>query len=101
VKVLSRWLGGRRWTLVGDGAYACVHLAHRCVARSVILISRWRLDSQRYAFPDPHAPPRRGPKPLKGKRLTALGHRVAEADRRGKDLEIPWWRHDASGPGLE
>ena len=27
---------------------------------------------------------------MKGKRVTALEHRVAEAYRRGKDLEIPW-----------
>jgi len=93
VNVISRWLGGRRWTLVGDGAYACVHLAHRCVARSVTLISRLRLDAQLYAFPGarPNAPRRRGPKPLKGKRLTALENRVAEAYRRGKDLEMPWY----------
>ena len=91
IDVISRWLGGRRWTLVGDGAYACVHLAHRCVARSVTLIGRLRLDSRLYAFPNPDAPRRRGPKPLKGKRLTALKQRVAEADRRGKDLEIPWY----------
>lgn len=61
------------------------------MARSVTLISRLRLDSQLYAFPNPDAPRHRGPKPLKGKRLTALEPRVAEAYRRGKDLEIPWY----------
>jgi hypothetical protein len=91
VKVISRWLGRRRWTLVGDGAYACVHLARMCAARSVTRISRLRLDAQLDAFPDPNAPRRRGPKPLKGKRLTALKDRVAEASERGKDLEIPWY----------
>lgn len=30
VKVISRWLGKRRWTLLGDGAQACVHLARVC-----------------------------------------------------------------------
>jgi len=89
VKAISRWLGGRRWTLVGDGAYACVHLARLCTARSVTLISRLRLDAQLYAFPDPNAPRRRGPKPLKGKWLTALKARVAAAVRDGTDLEIP------------
>ena len=91
VNVISRWLGGRRWTLVGDGAYACVHLARVCAAQSVTLISRLRLDAQLYAFPDPNAPRRRGPKPLKGKRLTALKDRVAEARQHGKDLEYPWY----------
>lgn len=46
VKVIGRWLGHRRWTLVGDGAYACVYLARLWAARSVTLISRWRLDAQ-------------------------------------------------------
>lgn len=91
VKVISRWRGPRRWTLVGDGAYACVHLAQVCVARSVTLISRLRLDARLYAFPSRTTPPRRGPKPLKGKRLTALENRLAEAYRRGKDLEVPWY----------
>jgi hypothetical protein len=91
VKVITRWLGGRRWTLIGDGGYACVHLAHVCVARGVTLISRLRLDAQLYAFPDRNAPRRRGPKPLKGKRLPSLKERVQEALAYGKDLEIPWY----------
>ena len=91
VKVITRWLGGRRWTLIGDGAYACVHLAHGCIAQGVTLISRLRLDAQLYAFPAPHAPSRRGPKPLKGKRLPSLKARVQEALAYGKDLDIPWY----------
>ncbi len=91
VNVVSRWLGPRRWTLIGDGGYACVRLAHACVARGVTLISRLRLDAQLYAFPDRHAPRRPGPKPLKGKRLPALKDRVTEALAYGKDLEIPWY----------
>jgi hypothetical protein len=91
VKVIGRWLGHWPWTLVGDGAYACVSLARLYAARWVTLISRLRLDAQWYAFPDRHAPRRRGPKPLKGQRLTALKDRVAEAYRRGKNLEVPWY----------
>jgi hypothetical protein len=91
VKVITRWLGGRRWTLLGDGAYACVHLAHVCMGRGVTLISCLRLDAQLYAFPALHAPNRRGPKPLKGKRLPSLKERVKEALAYGKDLDIPWY----------
>ena len=91
VQAISRWLGGRRWTLLGDGGYACVHLAHAGVARGGTLISRLRLDAQLYAFSDRNAPRRRGPKPLKGKRLPALKDRIAEALAYGKDLEIPWY----------
>lgn len=92
VKVVSRWLGQRAWVLVGDGTYACVRLARACAAaRSVTLVSRLRLDARLYAFPCPPVPHRRGPKPRKGKRCAALGHRLAEAYRRGKDVEIPWY----------
>ena len=91
VKVITRWLGGRRWTLIGDGAYACVHLAHGCRGQGVTLISRLRLDAQLYSFPASNAPPRRGPKPLKGKRLPSLKARVQEALAYGKDLDIPWY----------
>jgi hypothetical protein len=45
-KVIGRGLGHRPWTLVGDGAYACVSWARLCAARSVTLISRRRLDAQ-------------------------------------------------------
>jgi hypothetical protein len=91
VKAIARWRGGRRWTLLGDGAYACVHLAHVCIGRGVTLISRLRLDAQLYAFPDRNAPRRCGPQPLKGKRLPSLTERVQEALAYGKDLEIPWY----------
>ena len=68
-----------------------MHLARLCAARSVTLISRLRLDAQLYAFPDPNAPRRRGPKPLKGRWLTALNARIAAVVRDGTDLEIPWY----------
>lgn len=93
VKSVSRWLEQRAWVLVGDGAYACVRLARSCAAaaRPVTLISRLRLDAQLYDFPRPPVPHRRGPKPLKGKRCPALGQRLAEVYRRGKDVEVPWY----------
>jgi hypothetical protein len=40
VKVVSRWLGERRWVLLGDGTYACVRLAGACAraTRPVTLV---------------------------------------------------------------
>ena len=67
----------------------CVRLARACAAGAVTLISRLRLDAQRYALPSRTAPRRRGPKPLQGKRRLALGNRLAEAYWRGTDLEVP------------
>jgi len=91
VKVVARWLGTRRWVLIGDGAYASVRLGHTVVAHRGVLISRLRLDAQLYEFPDPTAPRRRGPKPQKGVRMPALAHRVAAARHHGFRVEMPWY----------
>ena len=93
VKVVSRWLRGRNWTLVGDGTYACVGLALACAAEgsTVRLISRLRLDARLYNFPV-SVPGRRGPKPQKGrKKRKALKDRIDEARRRGKLIEVAWY----------
>ena len=93
VKVVSRWLGGRTWWLVGDGAYACVRLALAAVAEgsTVTLISRLRLDARLYDFPVVVSG-RRGPKPQKGrKKRKTLKDRIDEAKRRGKRVEIDWY----------
>ena len=42
VKVVSRWLAGRSWVLVGDGGYACVTRARPCQSSGVTLVSRLR-----------------------------------------------------------
>ncbi len=93
VKAISRWLGERRWRLVGDGAYACVCLALAGVAEgsTMTLISRLRLDARLYDFPVA-VPGRRGPEPRKGRRKRkALKDRIDEAMRRGKRVEIAWY----------
>ena len=65
VKIASRWLK-RPWTLLGDGAYACMDLAITCIQRNVTLISRLRLDAQLFEFAVPEKK-KLGRKPIKGK----------------------------------
>jgi hypothetical protein len=65
--LVSRWLK-RQWSLVGDGAYACMDLALTCVKLNVALISRLRLDAQLYEFPV-FEKKKLGRKPIKGKRI--------------------------------
>lgn len=43
MRVVCRWLHGRTWILIGDGAYACLHLAQACIKNGVALISRLRM----------------------------------------------------------
>ena len=94
VKQVARWLDQRRWVLIGDGGFACVHLALTCVdlVAPVTLISRLRLDAQLYDFPPPQRPGRRGPKPAKGrKKRWALKARIEQAKRHGKETTVAWY----------
>lgn len=68
VSVVSRWMIRKPWVLLGDGAYACMDLAHHCLAKGAILISRFRLDAQLFEEPE-YKPKMRGRRPIKGKRI--------------------------------
>ena len=46
ISAVNLWLSAKAWILLGDGAYACMNLAHHCLKRNVTLISRFRLDAQ-------------------------------------------------------
>src|SRR5215208_245138 len=76
------WFPGRRFTLVGDGAYACKRLLEGLDER-VTFVGRLRGDAALY---DPRVPPprkgKRGPKAKKGPRLPAPKEAAAKADRK-------------------
>ncbi len=90
VKQVSRWLGPAAFARVGDGAHACVSLAHACLACQVTRVSRLRLDARLYDFPE--SPPRgkRGRKPKKGARLMPLKEQVADTNRAWQEAEVTW-----------
>lgn len=91
VNVVSRWLSYAAWTLVGDGAYASVVLAHACVTSNVTLVSRLRLDARRHDFPEPQPKGKRGRKPKKGKRLPKLGELASDPNQPWQEAEIAWY----------
>jgi len=91
VKVVSRWLGGRPWVLVGDGGYACVKLARTCQASGVTLVSRLRLDAQLHAFPGPVPAGKRGRKPKKGPRCPQLRTLVTPSEPAWQSVEVAWY----------
>jgi hypothetical protein len=76
------WYPGRRFTLVGDGAYACKALLVGLDER-VTFVGRLRGDAALY---DPRVPRakagRRGPKAKKGPRLPAPKEAATKADRK-------------------
>jgi DDE superfamily endonuclease len=76
------WLPGRRFTLVGDGAYASKALLGALDER-VTFVGRLRGDAALY---DPHVPKarpgRRGPRAKKGPRLPSPKEAAGKADRK-------------------
>jgi hypothetical protein len=76
------WFPGRRFTLVGDGAYACKEMLAAPDQR-VTFVGRLRGDAALY---DPRVPlpreGRRGPKPKKGPRRPSPREAAARADRK-------------------
>ena len=91
VKVVSRWLAGRSWVLVGDGGYACVKLARTCQSAGVTLVSRLRLDAQLHAFPSPVPAGKRGRKPKKGLRLPHLRTLVDAPEQAWQTGTVDWY----------
>jgi hypothetical protein len=89
VKLVSRWLKGVAWILVGDGAYACMDLAQTCIKRNVTLISRLRLDAQLFEFPE-FFPKQLGRKPIKGNRIK-LKKLLDASDLDWQSLTVTWY----------
>jgi hypothetical protein len=86
------WFPGRRFTLVGDGAYAAKPLLAGLDER-VTFVGRLRGDAAVY---DPRVPPatkgQRGRKATKGPRLPSPKQAAAKADRRRSAAGAEVWR---------
>jgi hypothetical protein len=90
VRLVTRWVK-RSWILIGDGAYACVALGHRCTDSGVTLISRLRLDASLYEAPPPVTEKRRGRKRIKGSRITALKEQATQANAAWQEVSVRWY----------
>lgn len=90
VKLVSRWLRGASWVLLGDGAYACMALAKTCKQRNVTFISRLRLDAQLFEFPKEIPKGKRGRKPVKGTRIQ-LKQLLTDSQQTWQSLTVQWY----------
>jgi DDE superfamily endonuclease len=89
------WFPGRRFTLVGDGAYASKVLLGGLDER-VTFVGRLRGDAALYDPRVPKAKPgKRGPKAKKGPRLPGPKEAAAKADRK-RTASGPWVWQDVS-----
>jgi hypothetical protein len=91
VRLVARWMETAAFTVVGDGAYASVALAHACVAHHATLVSRLRLDARRYGFPSTPPPGKRGRKPKKGRRLPSLKSLLEDSTQPWRETEVAWY----------
>jgi hypothetical protein len=79
------WFPGRRFILVGDGAYACKEML-RDLDERVTFVGRMRGDAAVYDPRVPAARPgQRGPKAKKGPRLPKPKEAASKADRKRSD----------------
>jgi hypothetical protein len=86
------WFPDRRFTLVGDGAYACRALLEGLDGR-VTFVGRVRGDAALYDPRVPKARPgKRGPKAKKGPRLPCPKEAAAKADRKRTAAGAWVWR---------
>lgn len=85
------WWPGRRFTLVGDGAYACKELLADLDGR-VAFVGRLRGDAAVYDVRVPVAKKgKRGPKAKKGPRLPSPREAARQADRKRTDRGAWLW----------
>jgi Transposase DDE domain len=90
--VVLGWFPERRFTLVGDGAYACKALLENLDGR-VTFVGRVRGDAALYDRHVPRARPgKRGPKAKKGPRLPCPKEAAAKADRKRTAAGAWVWR---------
>lgn len=91
VRIVRRWVPQRAIIFVVDGAFAAVKLAHLCLDRKVVMVSRLRLDAALYHQPAPQPEGKRGPKPQKGRRQRRLKEWAARCDTPWEEIEVAWY----------
>jgi hypothetical protein len=90
VCLVTRWLN-KNWVLIGDGAYASIHLGQHCHKMGVTLISRLRLDAVLYEEPEPVPAGRSGRKPMKGKRIPSFKELIEDSTQTWWESEVAWY----------
>jgi hypothetical protein len=87
------WFPNHRFTLVGDGAYACKELLGDLDHQRVVFVGRLRGDACLY---DPRVPPakkgKKGPKAKKGPKLPKPKEAAAKADRKRTSVGEWLWQ---------
>ena len=89
VSMISRLLK-RNWIFLGDGGFACLKLANKCINNKVALISRLRLDACLYLEPN-NPSGKKGRKSVKGKKIETLKSQIANNNIKWQEVRIAWY----------
>jgi len=87
---VCRWLPRHRLVFVGDSSFAVLELL-AAVRERCCVISRLRLDANLFAPVPPCRPPKRGRRPVKGRRLPKLKKRLVDAATVWRTVTLTGW----------
>jgi hypothetical protein len=90
VSIISNTLR-RPWILLGDGGFACLKLANRCITNNVPLISRLRLDAALFELLSKQSVNKRGRKPIKGKKIKTLKASITDNEITWQEQKVSWY----------
>lgn len=90
VYIISQLLK-RSWILLGDGGFACIKLGHACAKSGVTLVSRLRLDAALFDEVVVSADKRRGRKPVKGQKISALKQQLKGNKIQWQECKVAWY----------
>lgn len=89
VGIISRLLK-RNWIFLGDGGFACLKLANKCIENNVAFISRLRLDACLYLDPE-NLTGKKGRKAIKGKKIETLKSQIANNSLDWQTFRVAWY----------
>lgn len=91
VKAIRTWLDkGIRFVIVGDTAFACHKIAHTCANLGGALVSKMRIDSRIFHFPDQNKK-RKGKPLLVGKRCPLFSDYLTDPNINWKESIVNWY----------
>src|SRR5690606_23217967 len=90
IRAVSGWVKGLPFVIVADSAFACHAIAHACVNVGGTLVSRMRMDTRIFNFPDLNKK-RKGRPLLVGKRCPLFTHYLEDATITWQKIVVNWY----------
>jgi len=93
---VQRWLPARQLVLVGDGGFAALELLNRLSRRSVLCVTRLRLDARLFNPAPPRKKGAKGRPRLVGTRLPSLQQVLTDPKTKWKRIKFAHWYRETN-----